>query len=145
VVVPVESVARILGGRAILKVDVRTLGDLERAVARGLPVQSLTRTATYIARDSREVTSLKDRLVPPATRKRRKSRLKPAESERVERLARVMALAEQVWESHEAAREWMARPHALLGDRSPLDVAQTELGAREVEQLLWKLEYSLPV
>jgi uncharacterized protein (DUF2384 family) len=32
----------------------------------------------------------------------------------------------------------------LLEGRTPLEVAFTELGARRVEELLWKLFYGLP-
>jgi putative toxin-antitoxin system antitoxin component (TIGR02293 family) len=63
----------------------------------------------------------------------------------VERLARVMALAEQVWESRDDAREFLAQPHSMLEERSPLEMAETELGARRVERLLMNLEYGLPV
>ena len=107
-------------------------------------MRALDRTVEYIASSPREAVRLRDRLVPPATRKRRKQRLKPAESERVERVARVMALAEEVWESREDARQFLTTPHALLGGERPLDLAQSEFGARRVEDLLWRLEYSLP-
>ena len=112
--------------------------------ASGLPVRTLDRTVQYIASSPREAVRLRDRLVAPATRKRRSQRLKPAESERVERLARVMALAEEVWESREDARQFLTTPHALLDGARPLDLARSELGARRVEELLWRLEYSLP-
>jgi putative toxin-antitoxin system antitoxin component (TIGR02293 family) len=56
-----------------------------------------------------------------------------------------MALAEQVWENREDALEFLNAAHPLLGSRPPLEVAETELGARRVEDLLMKLEYSLPV
>lgn len=141
----VQGVARILGGRSVLKREVRSLADLQQLVAAGLPVVALTRTAEYIAATPREATHLKDRLVPPATRKRRKSVLKANESERVERLARLMALAEEVWENRDSAREFLRTPHPLLGDRPPLDLARTELGARQVEELLQEMEYSLPL
>ena len=139
-----RGVARILGGKAVLKREVRSLGDLQRLVANGLPVRTLDRTVEYVASSPREAVRLRDRLVPPATRKRRRQRLKPAESERVERLARVMALAEEVWESREDARQFLTTPHALLDGARPLDLARSELGARRVEELLWRLEYSLP-
>jgi len=57
----------------------------------------------------------------------------------------VMALAEEVWESRDDARLFLTTPHALLGGERPIDLAQSELGARRVEELLWRLEYSLPV
>ena len=84
------------------------------------------------------------RVVPIATFKRR-TRLTAEESARTERLARVVALAESLWDDEEQARAFLSRPHALLGDRSPLDVASTELGARRVEQLLHSAEHGLPL
>src|SRR5437773_7315631 len=100
--------------------EVRSLGDLQRLVANGLPVRALDRTVEYVASSPREAVRLRDRLVPPATRKRRRQRLKPAESERVERLARVMALAEEVWESREDARQFLTTPtrSSTASDRS---------------------------
>nr|MBA4159960.1 DUF2384 domain-containing protein [Gemmatimonadota bacterium] len=109
----------------------------------GLPIGSLDETARYVAADRKAAAAIKDRLVPRATRLRRQ-RLKLAESERVARLARIMALAEFVWEGKEDARTFMSEPHALFGDQTPLALAETELGARRVEDLLMKLEYSLP-
>jgi len=73
------------------------------------------------------------------------TRLTAEESARTERLARVVALAEALWNDDEETRAFLSRPHALLGDRSPLDVASTELGARRVEQLLHSAEHGLPL
>jgi putative toxin-antitoxin system antitoxin component (TIGR02293 family) len=137
-------VAEILGGPRVLRQRVRTLADLNAVVAAGLPIASLDAAAAHVAGSTGSAAALKHRLVPRPTRARR-TRLKVVESERVERLARVMALAEAVWENEEDARAFMHEPHPLLEERSPLDVAATELGARRVEELLAKLEYSLPV
>ena len=67
------------------------------------------------------------------------------ESERTERLARVLAYAEFVWDDRDQAREWMSKPHRELNDQTPLDVGRREFGARRVEDLLDKLFYGLPV
>ncbi|HEX5726782.1 MAG TPA: antitoxin Xre/MbcA/ParS toxin-binding domain-containing protein [Longimicrobiaceae bacterium] len=139
-----RQVARILGGRRVLKREVRSLGDLQEVVADGLPVGALDEAVAYVGATRKEAEQLKDLLVPRATRGRRRAALKPAESERVERLARVMALAEQVWEDRNDARAFLTAAHPLLDGRAPLELARTELGARQVEELLWKLEYSLP-
>jgi len=34
---------------------------------------------------------------------------------------------------------FLSSPHAMLGDKRPIEVALTELGARRVENLLWSL------
>lgn len=139
-----KKVAGILGGERELHRSVRTLRDLREAVSAGLPLSALERTAEYIGRDEREARKLKDRIVPRTTRYRRE-KLKPEESERLERLARTVALAEDVWESRDDAHEFLASPQPTLENRTPLELAESELGAREVEELLMKLEYGLPV
>ena len=42
------------------------------------------------------------------------------------------------------AREFLNTSHPLMEGRTPLDVSMTELGARRVEELLWKLFYGIP-
>lgn len=142
--VDAEKVAQILGGEEVLYENVRSSADLQRVVKEGLPVRALDEAVRYVAGSGRAARVLRDRLVPRATRARR-TRLRLPESERVERLARIMALAEQVWESRDDAREFLAQPHPMLEERSPLEMAETELGARRVERLLMNLEYGLPV
>jgi putative toxin-antitoxin system antitoxin component (TIGR02293 family) len=91
-----------------------------------------------------------DKLAPKlgisrATLHRRKAegRLGPAESDRVVRFARLMGKAVEVLESDEAARQWLISPQVGLGGAAPLDYAETEVGAREVEDLLVRIEYNV--
>jgi putative toxin-antitoxin system antitoxin component (TIGR02293 family) len=56
----------------------------------------------------------------------------------------VYAVARQVWDSTADADTFMAAPHALLGGKIPLEVAVTEVGAQQVEEILWKLYWGLP-
>lgn len=90
------------------------------------------------------VTAFVYSVVPPATFKRR-SKLSVQASERTERLARVVALAENLWGNESAARAFLNRPHPLLDDETPLGATRTELGARRVEQLLRDVEHGLPL
>ena len=72
------------------------------------------------------------------------ARLSPGESERTERLARVIASAEYVWDDRNDAREWLNTMHPALENRTPIQAAMTELGARRVEDLLDQIVYGLP-
>lgn len=137
-----ERVAALLGGRAVLRSTVRTWVDLERVVRAGLPKRSLQLVARHAVEPGTRTNELVYRIVPPATFKRR-TRLSTEESERTERLARVVALVESIWENQAEARRFLNRPHPLLGGKTPLDVAQTELGARRVERLLHDVEHGL--
>ena len=65
------------------------------------------------------------------------------EPEKIKRLARVCATALYIWDDEPLAREFLNTPHPLFKERSPLDVAMTEDGARRVEELLWQLFYGV--
>ncbi|MBI4264939.1 MAG: DUF2384 domain-containing protein [Acidobacteria bacterium] len=133
-----------LGGPSVLRSTVRTWNDLDRVVQVGLPKRSLQLVARHVVEPGGSVTAFVYSIVPPATFKRR-SRLSVAESERTERLARVIALAEPLWDDPHEARAFLNRPHPLLEGETPLNVARTELGARRVERLLHDVEHGLPL
>jgi putative toxin-antitoxin system antitoxin component (TIGR02293 family) len=139
-----ERVASILGGTETLGTIVRNLHDLRVTVERGLSVKSLDSVARHLALHERDIVEIKHRVVPKTTLARR-TRLTPEESERVERLARIAALAEEVWENEELAHEFLHSEQPQLDGARPIDLARSDLGAREVEDLLMKMEYSLPV
>jgi putative toxin-antitoxin system antitoxin component (TIGR02293 family) len=138
-----ESIADVMGGTAILGRRIRSIGDLERTISHGLPKRALRLTAERITTSAGDARRVMFRVVPEATFKRR-TRLSAAESERTERLARVIAAAEYAWSDRQDAREWLTKPHPELGKRTPFESAMTELGARRVEDLLDRLFYGIP-
>jgi putative toxin-antitoxin system antitoxin component (TIGR02293 family) len=138
-----ESIADVMGGPAILGRRIRSMADLENIVASGLPRRALRLAAERVYSSAGDARRVMFRIVPEATFKRR-TRLSQAESERTERLARVIAAAEQTWNDRGDAREWLTKTHPELGQRSPLETAMTELGARRVEELLDRLFYGIP-
>src|SRR5437588_9630129 len=120
-----------------------TTVKLIKALQAGLPVRELNDLQTTLALPM-------DKLVPmlgisKATLHRRKAegKLDLAESDRVVRFARLMGKAIEVLESEENARNWLTSPQVGLGGAVPLDYAETELGAREVEDLLGRIEYGV--
>lgn len=70
-------------------------------------------------------------------------RLTLAQGDRLYRLARIAALAESVFEDVQRTCDWLRSPQRGLGNRTPLDLLQTEAGAREVEDLLGRIEYGV--
>ena len=120
-----------------------SFAELDEQVAGGLPKAALRAGVERLGRNAEERRALLYRIVPEATFKRRRERLSAAESEKAERLARVYATARHVWDSDQDALAFLHAPHAMLGGRAPLEVAMTELGARRVETLLWRLFYGI--
>jgi putative toxin-antitoxin system antitoxin component (TIGR02293 family) len=121
-----------------------SLLQLTDAVERGLPKSTLRNVARRVFSDATEQRAMIHRVIPEATYKRRRERLSPAESERTERLARVVAMAEDVWQDREQARRFLTAPHAEIGGKTPLDAALSELGARQVEEVIARILYGLP-
>jgi putative toxin-antitoxin system antitoxin component (TIGR02293 family) len=140
-----KRIAEVMGGRSVLGRAVSSIEDLEKIVGEGLPKTALRITVRRVFLVVREANRHLYRIVPEATYKRRTGKLRVVESERTERMARVIAAAETVWDDQNDAREWLTRPHPELGDRTPIACALTELGARQVESLLDRLQYGLPV
>jgi putative toxin-antitoxin system antitoxin component (TIGR02293 family) len=136
-------VADVMGGFSILGSRVLSAQDLEAAVLTGLPKRALRLTLARACSSAQLARTMLYRVIPEATYKRR-TRLTPAESERTERLARVIAMAEFVWDNRNDAREWLTKPHPELENRPPLEAALSELGARRAEELLDRLFYGIP-
>lgn len=138
-----KEVVELLGGRTGLGRGVKTLADLDAVVHSGLPRSSLDRVLAHAAPES-ERAKLRNRVVPRASYQRSR-RLSPVHSATTERLARITALAQWVWEDEQKAQEFLWRPHPELSGRRPIEAALTELGAREVEEVIERGIHGLPV
>ena len=76
-------------------------------------------------------------------RRKAAGRLSPDESDKVMRLSRLLDHAAKVFGDVEKARAWLKFPQVGLGGAVPLDYAQTEVGAREVDDLLDRIDYGV--
>src|SRR6266566_3829027 len=113
-----------------------TPSKLIEVLREGLPVQELDALQVILDVPMEKLGTMLG--ISKATLHRRKGtgKLDPDESDRVVRFARLMGKAVEVMESEENARQWLASPQLGLGGAVPLDYAETEVGAREVEDLL---------
>ena len=113
------------------------------ALRAGLPVQELDALQASLDVPMEKLGTMLG--ISKATLHRRKAggRLGPAESDRVVRFARLMGKAVEVMESEDNARKWLTSPQVGLGGAAPLDYAESEMGAREVEDLLGRIEYGV--
>lgn len=130
-------------GYATVGVAYESKRDLIEKVKRGLSTttfDALQQTLDLPARDLYELVHISQRTL---YRRRSEGVLQPDESERVLRLAALYEMAERVLGSRERALAWLKKPHRALGGRSPLAFSDTELGAREVEDLLGRIEHGI--
>jgi putative toxin-antitoxin system antitoxin component (TIGR02293 family) len=131
--------------RGVLDLPAGDALSLHALVEAGLRWSSIERLGRALALPLAQLAELVR--IPPRTLSRRRAdgRFDAHESERLLRVARVLDLAVDLFEGDlPAARHWLASPQAALGGRAPLELTRTEVGAREVESLLGRLEHGIP-
>jgi putative toxin-antitoxin system antitoxin component (TIGR02293 family) len=132
-----------LPGRT-LGLKAKNSGELIRQVGRGFSFHLL---AAFEARSGISLAEIAAIVgIPPRTLARRKSsgRLTSDESEKLLRLSSVFEQAVELFEGDEAgARRWLTTAKKALENQTPLEYSRTELGAREVENLIGRLEHGV--
>jgi putative toxin-antitoxin system antitoxin component (TIGR02293 family) len=117
---------------------------LIRQTEAGLPFKSLESLAALSGMSVNLIASALG--IPERTLARRKAvgRFAPDESERLLRISNVFEKAVALFEGDVAgAVTWLTSPRRALNHRTPLDYSRTELGAREVENLIGRLEHGV--
>jgi len=76
-------------------------------------------------------------------RRREQSRLSADESDRLYRLARVLAHANRVFGDLEESAEWIQAPNPSLGKQQPLALLDTDIGAEQVDDVLGRIEHGI--
>jgi putative toxin-antitoxin system antitoxin component (TIGR02293 family) len=148
-------------GSEILGVQANTTDELIRILQKGLTIKELENfSAKLLVSNSELVLKFRKPKVSESnwlsgqilasligmsesTYQRRKTTqtLTPKESEGLYRYATLLARAEDVLGDSESAKQWLNQPLKALGNKIPLEYAQTEVGANFVIQLLGRLEH----
>ncbi len=136
-----QAVIEELGGKQILGRSLATEDDLRRAIREGFPpavVEELMRASGLTLKELANALDLSPRSLQ---RRRRSGRLARYESDRLYRFARIVALADEFLGDHEKAIRWLKHPNRALGGIAPVEALDTELGARQVENVLGRIAY----
>jgi putative toxin-antitoxin system antitoxin component (TIGR02293 family) len=139
-----QAIIELLGGSKVLGRAVRNARDLAQLVRKGLPANSITALSRRL--DLANAVLSRKLGIPQRTLTRRisqHSRLTSAESDRTVRLARVYANAVKMIGAEDKAGEWLRTPNRALSGERPLDQLDTDLGAREVEDILGRIAYGV--
>src|SRR5712691_1536068 len=129
------------GGRQVLGRTLSSDRDLRDAIREGFPpavVEELMQASGLTLKELADALDLSPRSLQ---RRRRSGRLARFESDRLYRLARIVALAQQSLGSRQSAARWLKRSNRALGGASPISAMDTELGARQVENVLGRIAY----
>ncbi len=109
-------------------------------LGRGLPTNAIDRVTELIGINRNTLSGVLD--VSPRTLSRRDT-LKSSTSERLFRVSALFQKALEVLGETEEAKRWFTSPKKALGGKTPIEFSETDVGAREVEDLLGRIEYGV--
>lgn len=142
IVTAAKYVLEVLGGTKVFRG--RTPPNptqMRTRINEGLPYSALDSVRARLHLSLPETAQLLHTPVRTLARRRRERKLQAAESDRLYRLARVAAQAVQIFGSEDSAARWLRRPNRALNGEAPLQLLDTEVGIRQVEDVLGRLEY----
>jgi putative toxin-antitoxin system antitoxin component (TIGR02293 family) len=127
-----------------LGLSLHTVPDLIKQVMRGFSYRTLI---AFETNSGVSLQALAETIgIPERTLARRRAagRLAPEESEKLLRLSSIFEKAVELFEGDvSSAVHWLAAPKRALENQTPLQYARTEVGAREVENLIGRLEHGV--
>jgi len=113
-------------------------------IRKGLPVKVVANLAKRLSLSTVELTAALRLPRQTYIRRRETGRLSPDESDRVVRFADLLARATDLFGNEGDAAHWLSQPAAALNGETPIHYAMTELGAKEVANLIGRLEHGIP-
>jgi putative toxin-antitoxin system antitoxin component (TIGR02293 family) len=137
------TVAELLTAEDVLPSDMRSELEWVRAVQSGLPANAVDAIAEELGFTMTEMEQL---VIPRRTLAHRRANRQPLtreESDRLARIARVGLWALETFGEKEKAIAWLRRPNRALQGSRPIDLLDTDDGARLVEQVIGRLAYGV--
>ena len=138
-----RRIATVLGGPAVLGKQVSTTAQLHGKLRAGLPHAALETLMTRFDLGRDEISRVLHLPLRTIARRKRERRLQADESDRLCRLARIASHTEDVLGSAAKAARWLRVPNRALGGVAPLSLLDTDLGSRQVEEVLGRIEHGV--
>lgn len=128
----------------LIGVKAKNTLDLVKHVERGLSFTVVEALQQQMKLPAKEMSRLLDIKLRTFLRRKEEGRLQPSESDRVLRTSRLFARATDLFDGNaDAARDWLMSPQRALGGAVPVEIAKTEVGAREIENIIGRLEHGV--
>lgn len=137
------EIVEALGGRDVRSRPVNSPEELKDWIREGLPFASLEKVMERFRLNREEISSALDLPARTLARRKAEQRLHRDESDRLFRLVRIASQASEVLGGDDKASRWLHRPNRALGGRQPLELLDTDLGSRQVEEVLGRIEHGV--
>lgn len=130
-----------IGGESVLNESAAPY--LINRVRDGLPLAEFHATREMLGVSEERLGALLGMSRATLHRRKKSGHLDRAESDRLVRYARLFSRASEALGGLAGARSWLGAPARAFHGECPLDYADTEIGAREVEALLGRIEHGV--
>lgn len=137
----IQAVAGELGGKHTFGRNLVSEGEMRAAIREGFPPAAVEGLMQASGLSLKELAAALDLSPRSLQRRRHSGRLAPFESDRLYRLARILALASEFIGDRAQAGRWLKRSNRALDGIAPIEALDTELGARQVENVLGRIAY----
>ena len=137
------DIVKALGGPEGWSRPVSSPEDLKSWIREGLPYASLEKVMERFSLTREEISSALDLPARTLARRKQERRLHRDESDRLFRLVRIAAQAAGILGGEEKASRWLHTPNRALGGDRPLEMLDTDLGTRQVEEVLGRIEHGV--
>ncbi|HYH46809.1 MAG TPA: antitoxin Xre/MbcA/ParS toxin-binding domain-containing protein [Thermoanaerobaculia bacterium] len=139
--IPAAEIVDVLSGEESR--GIRNTEDLKRWIREGLPFTSLEAVMEQFGLKREEVSWALDLPLRTLARRKQERRLSPGESDRLFRMVRIAVQAAEVLGGREEASHWLHAQNRALGGQTPLELLDTDLGSRQVEDVLGRIEHGV--
>ena len=140
--IPAAEIVDVLSGDEESR-EVRNTEDLKRWIREGLPFTSLEAVMEQFGLKREEVSWALDLPLRTLARRKQERRLSPGESDRLFRVVRIAVQAAEILGGREEASRWLHASNRALGGQTPLELLDTDLGSRQVEDVLGRIEHGV--
>jgi putative toxin-antitoxin system antitoxin component (TIGR02293 family) len=137
-----RRLSTLLGGEG--KNEVRELDRWHERILAGLDFSAVDSIKKHASLTDAELAGLLG--MGEATLRRARAaraKLDAATSDRLYRLSKIVAVAEEVLEGADNAMQWLRRAQPALGGAVPIELLVTQAGADEVETLLRRIDFGV--
>ncbi len=142
------TISAVLRSEKQLGIKIKKAKEVDSLIRKGIPFKVVEDLKEKLKLADEEIAGILGMSVRTLSRRRHiknkeEARLNAIESDRLFRLVKIFVFAQDVLEDKEQAIKWLHSRQFGLGNRIPLEVIRTEIGAREVEDLLMRIEYGV--
>lgn len=138
-----RQIASVMGGNKVLHHQINGAVDFDFVIRKGLPWEAAICVKETLRMTDAEFSQNLGISVRTLSRSKTTGRMTVMTGDRLYRLARIYAFAKDVLEDAQAAIRWLHNKQIGLGGRTPLEMIETEVGGREVENLLGRIEHGV--